>query len=253
MKMAEKKLLGTSLSLLTLATILIAIIMIAGCSSTATMLQNASLKTRVVMTEPLFLDNSKTPKTVYVQVTNTSDLKGVMLEPVLRDRLMKKGMTIVEKSDDATWIVNANITSFVYHDPKTSMGKEMSLAGTVTAGIAGAALAGNNSTALPAAIAGAIIGNVGGALLGNMISVDSVSGKVDLQIKEKTDKPIKGIIRSDTKQGTSTATTTTQEIELDRMTYRTNFMVEARRTNMNLEEAVAEVTNKLADQISGVF
>jgi hypothetical protein len=30
-------------------------------------------------------------------------------------------------------------------------------------------------------------------------------------------------------------------------------MVEARRTNMNLEEAVAEVTNKLADQISGVF
>ncbi len=224
-----------------------------GCSSTATMLQNASLKTRVVMAEPIFLDNSKTPKTAYVQVNNTSDLKGVMLAPVLRDRLIKKGMTIVEKPEDATWIINSNITSFVYHDPAASMGKEMSLAGTVTAGVAGAALAGNNTAVLPAAIAGAIVGNVGGALLGNLISIDAVTGKVDLQIKEKTNKPVKSVIRSDVKQGTSTNTITTQEVEVDRITYRTNFTVEARRTNMNLEEAVAEVTNKLADQISGVF
>jgi hypothetical protein len=239
--------------IITMACILVVAFIGAGCSSTATMLQNASLKTRVVMTEPIFLDNSKTPKTVYIQVNNTSDLKGVMLAPVLRDRMIKKGMTLVEKPDDATWIINANITSFVYHDPAASMGKEMSLAGTVTAGVAGAALAGNNAAVIPAAIAGAIVGNVGGALLGNLISIDAVAGKVDLQIQEKTDKTVKSVIRSDAKQGTSTSVVTTQEIEVDRITYRTNFTVEARRTNMNLEEAVAEVTNKLADQISGVF
>jgi len=235
------------------ALLLTVVIIGSGCSTTATMLQNATLKTRVVMAEPIFLDNSKTPKTVYIQVNNTSDLKGVMLAPVLRDRMIKKGMTLVEKPEDATWVINANITSFVYHDPAASMGKEMSLAGTVTAGVAGAALAGNNTAVLPAAIAGAIVGNVGGALIGNLISIDAVAGKVDLQIKEKTDKPVKSVVRSDAKQGTSTSVVTTQEIEVDRMTYRTNFTVEARRTNMNLEEAVAEVTNKLADQISGVF
>jgi hypothetical protein len=38
-----------------------------------------------------------------------------------------------------------------------------------------------------------------------------------------------------------------------RSAFRTRFEVEARRTNLNIDEAVAGITDKLADQIAGLF
>jgi hypothetical protein len=35
--------------------------------------------------------------------------------------------------------------------------------------------------------------------------------------------------------------------------FRTRFQIEARRTNLNIDEAVTGITDKLADQIAGLF
>jgi len=159
--------------------------------------------------------------------------------------------TIVDDTNKANYIVQANITSFTARSD--SAAKDVSIAGTIMAGTAGAALASNNADVIPFAIAGAIFGNVGGAILGSVFSVDYVQGTVDLQIQEKADSLVKGSIKTEARQGSSTTLSTEQTYQSEFQTYRTKFMISAHRTNINLEEAVAEITNKLADQIAGVF
>ncbi len=225
---------------------------VSGCSTTARLIDNASLQTRVVMTDPVFLSLTPKEKTAFIKVTNTSDLQGVMLAPVLRDRMARKGFAIVDDPGRASFIVQPNITSFVARKDSSAT-QDVSIAGTIMGGVAGAALAGSTGQALPYAIVGSIVGNVGGAVIGSMFKVQAVTGTVDLQIQEIAAAPVTGTVNTEAKQGTSTVMKTEQAINTNYQTYRTKFIIEARRTNINMEEAVAEVTNKLADQIAGLF
>lgn len=238
-------------SILILCALLVTTTFFAGCATTGRLISNSSLKTKVVMTDPVFLGVTPKAKICIVKVNNTSDLKGVMLAPVLRDRLIKEGFTIVTDPEKASYIIQANITSFTARNDSSAT--DMSIAGTVMSGVAGAALASTTADAVPFAIAGAIVGNIGGAIIGSMFSVDYVQGTVDLQIQERADAPVTGTIRADVQQGTSTTLSTQQVYQSSFQTYRTKFIVSAHRTNINLDEAVAEITNKLADQIAGVF
>ncbi len=115
------------------------------------------------------------------------------------------------------------------------------------------ALSGSAGEGLPHARAGAIAGNVGGAVLGTLFKIQSVEGMVDLQIQEKADTPVTGVIRADAQQGASTTVSTQQAVQSNYQTFRTKFVIEARHTNINIEKAVAKVTNKLVDQISELF
>jgi outer membrane lipoprotein SlyB len=225
---------------------------IVGCASTGRLIDNAALQTRVVMTDAVFLDLTPKAKTAYIRVTNTSDLQGVMLAPLLRDRLLKRGFTLLDDPAAASYIIQPNITSFVARK-EGSASQDVSIAGTIMGGVTGAALAGGRGDTLPFAMAGSIVGNVGGALLGSMFKVQSVAGTVDLQIQEKTDTPVIEVVRTDARQGTSTVVSTQQAVQSNYQTYRTKFQVEARRTNLNIDEAVARITDKLADQIAGLF
>ena len=225
---------------------------IAGCTSTGRLIDNASLQTRVVMTDAVFLDLTPKEKTAYIRVTNTSDLQGVMLAPVLRDRLMKKGFMLLDDPATASYIIQPNITSFVARK-EGSASRDVSIAGTIMGGVTGAALADGRGDALLLAMAGSVAGNVGGALLGSLFKVQSVAGTVDLQIQEKADAPLTGVVRTDARQGTSTVVSTQQAVQSNYQTYRTRFQVEVRRTNINIDEAVATITDKLADQIAGLF
>ena len=67
-----------------------------GCASTARMIEHASLQAKVVMTDPVFLSLTAKERTAFIDVRNTSDLQGVMLAPALRDRLIKKNITLVD-------------------------------------------------------------------------------------------------------------------------------------------------------------
>jgi len=222
-----------------------------GCASTATMLDHASLQTKVTLSEPVFL-NLAGERTAYAKVTNTSDIQNIPLDVALKDRLARKGMALVEDPTKANWIVQANITSFVY-SKVASMGQEAGKVGTVMGGIAGAVIPGSSRDSWFGAAVGSIVGNVVGSVAGALVKIESYTGAVDLQIQEKVKGGVKGTMKTDVAQGTSTTLTTEREIESDYQTYRTKMMVEATRTNINLEEAVAEIAAKLADQIAGLF
>ena len=109
---------------------------IAGCASTGRLIDNASLQTRVVMTDAVFLSLTPKEKTAYIRVTNTSDLQGVMLAPVLRDRLMKKGFTLVDEPANVSYIIQPNITSFVARK-EGSASRDVSIAGIIMGGVTG--------------------------------------------------------------------------------------------------------------------
>jgi hypothetical protein len=74
--------------------------------------------------------------------------------------------------------------------------------------------------AVPFAIVGSIVGNVGGAVVGSLFKVQSVAGVVDLQIQERTDTPVTGVVRTDARQGTSTVLSTQQAVQSNYQTFR---------------------------------
>ncbi|MCX8023313.1 MAG: complement resistance protein TraT [Syntrophorhabdaceae bacterium] len=223
-----------------------------GCASTAKIVDHASLKTKVTLSEPVFLNLATPQRTVYVKVTNTSDVQNIPLDQALKERLLKKGVTITEDPSRANWIIQANITSLVYNK-LSSMGEDAGRVGAAIGGVAGALVPRVSRDAWLGAAAGSIVGNVAGAITGALVKVESYTGSVDLQIQERVAGGVKGKVKTEAKQGTSTTMTTEREVESDFQTYRTRIYVEATRTNINLDEAIAEVTAKLADQIAGLF
>ena len=94
-----------------------------------------------------------------------------MLAPVLRDRLIQKGFSLIDGPNAASYIIQPNITSFVAKKEGPSP-QDLSIAGTITGGITGVALSGSTGQALPYALL-ALAGNVGGAVLGTMFKVQS--------------------------------------------------------------------------------
>ncbi len=88
---------------------------------------------------------------------------------------------------------------------------------------------------------------------GALVKVESYTGTVDLQIQERVAGGVKGTMKTEAKQGTSTTLATEREVVSDFQTYRTFMTVEATRTNINLDEAIVELTAKIADQIAGLF
>jgi hypothetical protein len=223
-----------------------------GCASTSKMIDHASLQTKVTMSEPVFLNLATSERTVYVKVTNTSDVQNIPLDSVLKERLAKKGLVLVEDPSKANWIIQANITSLTYNKV-ASMGQDAGQVGAAIGGIAGALIPGSSRDSWIGAAAGSIVGNIAGAVAGSLIKIGSYRGTVDVQIQERVSGGIKGRIKSEVKQGTSTTMTTEREVVSDFQIYRTSLSVEATRTNINLDEAIAELTSKIADQIAGLF
>jgi len=237
-----------------LLVLVIAVFVATGCASTGRMIDHATLKTEVKMSDTIFL-NLAQERVAYVKVLNTSDVQNIPLETALKERLIRKGVKLVDDPANATWIIQANIKSLVYNK-EGSMAGETGVAGAGMGGFFGgitSALSKSNNTGIAVGAAvGSIIGNVAGAALGALVKIESYSGVVDLQIQEKVKGGVKGKMVADIRRG-STTMKTERDIESDFQTYSTSIDVYAKRTNINLEEAIAEITAKLADQIAGLF
>ncbi|MCX7858317.1 MAG: complement resistance protein TraT [Deltaproteobacteria bacterium] len=232
--------------------LLVSVLFLTSCASTSKIIEHANLQTKVTLVEPIFLNVAAPKRTAFVKVTNTSDVQGIPLEDALRDRLSKKNVVIVSDPAEAHWIVQVNVTSLVYQKVG-SMGQEASQVGAVIGGIAGALIPGSGRDSWIGAAAGSIAGNIVGAVAGSLVKVESYAGLVDLQIQERLTQMVKGKMKSEVKQGTSTTYTTERDVESEYQTYRTLMRIEATRTNIDLEEVKREIAGKVADQIAGLF
>ena len=231
--------------------LMLAASMMTGCAQTMRAIENRSLSTNVRMSDTIFLDpealadNNK----VYVRVTNTSQMQNIAFRNDLLNKLRAKGYAITGDPHKAGIILQANV---LYMD----LQKEHMTADSMLAGGFGGALAGNaigGGSSWEGATVGAAVGSLAGAAVGAMVHVDTFVGTVDIQIEQRIRGGVTGTMTTNASQGTSTTLKTTRKIRSDFQTYRTRIVATATQTNINKDKAAQVLSEKLAQEIAGVF
>ncbi|MDW8095096.1 MAG: complement resistance protein TraT, partial [Caldimicrobium sp.] len=232
------------------------IFQLSGCAIIPEAIEHRDLRVGLKMTDTIFLEPTKKAQNrdLYVEVRNTSELQEVstdLVKNLLVSRLKNKGYRITDDPTKAGYILQINILYMDYY--RKTGAKEGALTGAAVGGLAGAMAGGRDLDALILAAAGAALGYVGGAIIGSAIKIETFAGVIDVQIQERTDKPVVGELRTEAKQGTATTLITRQEVQTQYQTYRTRIAATAIKTNLKREEAAPVIAEKLAVQVSEIF
>ena len=170
-------------------------------------IEHSDMQVKLKMTDTIFLYPIAKAKnrTVYIAVNNTSDMQEVdtgMLQNLIASRLAAKGYQIVHDPSQAGYIIQANV---LYMDYYRQTGTHE---GAITGGLAGAgagALIGQSrDTSIALGLIGGLVGGIGGALIGKAIKIETYAGVVDIELREKTDKPVTGQMVTNAQTGSAT-------------------------------------------------
>lgn len=239
-----------------LALLLVVTLITSGCGHVITAIEHSDMQTKVKMSNTIFLDPVVKAKnrTVYVSVSNTSDMQEVdtgLLQNLLLSKLAAKGYRSVDDPTQAGYIIQVNV---LYMDYVRQTGtREGALTGALAAGGLGAIIGQSKDTSIALGLIGGLVGGVGGALIGKAIKVETYAGSIDVQIQEKTERPVVGHVVTNVAQGTSTNIQTRQEVSTNRQIYRTQIAATAQQTNIDRHEAAKVIMDKLSTQIAQIF
>ncbi|WP_028841002.1 complement resistance protein TraT [Thermodesulfobacterium hveragerdense] len=227
-----------------------------GCATLPEAIEYRELYTNYKMTDTIFLDVTKRAKykNIFVDVRNTSQLQEIdtsLYKNAIEHKLQAKGYNVVQDPSIADYILQVNVVYFDYY--RKTAAQDGALSGAVAGGLAGGLAGGRDVDALILAAIGAGVGYVGGALIGSALKIETFAGVVEIQIMEKTENPVVGVITSNLKQGTSTTIKTEQAITTNYQTYRTKLAVTATQTNLKKEIAAKEVVDKTSVLIANFF
>lgn len=224
-----------------------------GCAGTMQAIEHRQMSMSAKMSDTIFLDPETLTKNrnVYVRVTNTSDFQEIDFGEILKSKLSSKGFQVTNDPSKAGYIVQANL--LYMGEEKQGLTGDGMLAGGFGGALAGAAMGGDWKGSAAGGLAGAAVGSVVGGLVGSMIHVDTYLGACDIQIKEVVSGEVRGVMRTEAKQGSATTLTTEREVQSSHQEYRTRIVVTAKQTNINRQEACTAITDRLAAQIGGMF
>lgn len=242
--------------LLSLLVLLVFLFSSSGCGQMINAIEHSDMQVKLKMTDTIFLDPvvKAKNKTIYVAVNNTSDMQEVdttMLQNLIVSRLSAKGYQVVTDPTQAGYIIQANVLYMDYY--RQTGTKEGAVEGALVGAGSGALIGQSRDTSIALGLIGALVGGVGGTLLGKAIKVETYAGVVDVQIQERTDKPVTGQIITNAQQGSSTTIQTKQEISSNYQIYRTKIACTAQQTNIDKNEAARAIADKIANQIGGIF
>ncbi|MEM4721571.1 MAG: complement resistance protein TraT, partial [Candidatus Methanomethylicaceae archaeon] len=223
------------------------------CAQTMHAIEHAKMTTTVKMSDTIFLDAATLAKNrkAYVRVTNTSDMQEIAFEGLLKDRLAAKGIALVNDPSEAGYIIQANVLYMDYE--KKGLTADGMLAGGYGGAVIGAIAGGDWKGSLAGATIGAVAGSLIGGAIGAAFKVETFFGAVDVQIQEKVEGGVRGVMTTDASQGSATRLKTEREIKSDYQTYRTRIVAKATQTNIDRVEAAGIISEKLAQQIAGMF
>jgi len=229
---------------------------IIGCATIPEAIEYRNLYTNYKMSDTIFLDVMKKGKyrNIFIDVKNTSQFQEVdteALKNAIAEELTEKGYNIISNPSGADYILQVNVLYFDYF--RKTAAKEAAAEGAIAGGVAGGAAGGDDTTALILAALGAGAGYMGGALIGSAIKIETFAGVVDIQIMERTEKPVEGKIVTEASQGSATTIKTEQEYRSNYQIYRTKLAVTATQTNLKRDEAAREIIKMTAKQIAGIF
>lgn len=233
-----------------------------------------TLQTQSKVTRTITLDHSqKTNKTIYLQVTNTTDGGGenMQLKENLENKLKAKGYTLVPTSKDADYGLFVNV--LFANNLKEALALKAAAGYGTIAGIGSYAGGSGGRDALAAGLIVAI----GAGVVGKALEDEIFRAIIDVEVREYYAQDIR-TIKSTTsgdamvsshqkdefggvplnKDGYGDASSgiaqnTTQELDKNYEEYLTRVFTEAVKMNLKLEEALPVLEEKASLQISNLF
>lgn len=245
-----------TLRVLSATALLLFLIQLTGCGQMINAIEHSDMQVKLKMTDTIFLDPvaKAKNKTVFVAVNNTSDMQEVdtgVLQNLIASRLTAKGYSVVQDPAQAGYVIQVNVLYMDYY--RQTGTKEGAVEGALVGAGSGALIGQSRDTSIALGLIGGVVGGLGGALLGKALKVETYAGVVDVELREKTDKPVTGQIVTNAQQGSSTTIQTKQAIESNWQIYRTKITCVAQQTNIDKNEAARAIAERIATQIGGMF
>ena len=244
-------------TLVALAGTFVALALLSGCANTMRAIENTDLQVSAKMSETIFLDAETltTSPRVFVRVANTSDFQDIDFGGAIRDKMTRMGYQVVDTAADAEYQVTANVLYMGESRPELNMqsvvqsGFGGAILGASVAGVTGSNWRGAGRAGVGVGLALAATD----ALAGMAFKVTEYIGVVDLQIKEAVAGRVRGVETAKMTNGASTTMIVERQVENRRQEYRTRIAVGAKQTNIKRELAVDVISERLCDQICGLF
>ncbi len=207
--------------------LLVSSLLLGSCATTLKGIEKSDLQTKVKVTQPISLAPERLVKanSLYVLVRNYSDVPEIAFQEMLKQKLISMGYRITPNPEEADYILVVNVLYMDYY--RETAVQEMGTAGAVVGGVGGALITEGDKSKIVGAILGAMIGQVAGGVVGSAVKIETYSGVVDVEIKEK--------------------------VESSEKVYRTQVGATAQQTNIDKETAIRVINEKLSNQIGEFF
>ncbi len=243
----------------------VALMFLAGCAASQTMISKRNLDVQTKMSETIFLDPvGPDKKVIFVDVRNTSDKDNFDIAAPIKDAIAKRGYRITQNPDEAHYRLQANVLSVAKTDPTAAQqalsggfgGPLMSAVGGAAAGAAIGGLAGGTyGTAGIGAAAGGLAFAGAEMVTGALVKDVLYMVVTDVQVVEKAAEGV--IVRQDNqqdlKQGIGGSQQQTSSEVTKHKKYRTRVVSTANKANLDYEEAAPALTQGLTKSLAGLF
>ena len=233
-------------------------LLLGGCAATTTTISKRNLEVSTKMSATVFLNPVEAAqKTIYLQVTNTSDQPSFNITAKVKQILEGKGYTVVTSPNKAQYLLQVNILQV----GKTALSAaEKAFDGGFGSSLASIGIG---------ATTGALISNgrTGGMIAGGVIAglVDTVANSVvkdvtytvitDLQISERAAEGMKiaQINKTKLSQGSNGYSKQEANFQSGWMKYQTRVLSVANKVNLKFQEAQSMLEGSLANAVAGLF
>ena len=247
---------------------LLGVFVLSGCLTT-------TMQTKATMSQSVFIDPvAKSEQTIFIAMRNTSG-QNINLQPKIIALLQSKGYTIVDDPQKANFILQANV---LYCDIKQ---ENNAVGAGVVGGMEGVGVGAYNHNSATGAVVGGLAGAALGALAGKLTEDTVFQMQVDINIRQKikggtintnssasrqasvSDGRRAGLLNSfggelgNTQGGgrlSDNRTNYNEQIYTGEYSEKqTTLLAEASKLNLNIDEAIPVLEDKIATQISGIF
>lgn len=173
-----------------LVMLLIVAVALSGCVAATRLIDYSDLKSDVKITQSIFLTATEAPKTIYIQIRNSSSDQNAteIFKREIVERLTASKYRIIDKPSMATYILQANIRYL--GEWKSNMNLTDATIGAGAGALTGIGLtnSSNMGNLGTNAIGGAVIGATLGFIADAATKIKTEVITIDLQITEKTAK-----------------------------------------------------------------
>ena len=223
-------------------------LILSGCSAIHTSVAKKDLDVQTKMSESIFLDPvAPNKRIVFLQVRNTSDKPGLVIEPQIKQAILANGYRITDNPDEANYMLQANILKAGRADKRSH---QDGANGALTGAAIGSTL-GNGDGKIAMAVAGAILATMVDATVKDIFY--TIVTDVRISERAKSTTVVTESSRSTLTQGISGKKTSKFSENVEWKRYQTRIVSVANQVNLDFPTAQTHLVKALVQSISNVF